>query len=884
MALMTASQARENFLAALATLRSAKVRSGLTVLGIVIGVSSVISMAAIIQGLNKFVQDKVESLGSRTYFVSRFPPGTDPTRWPESIRTRKYFEADYADSIRAAAPHVQIITTFGTRAFFFGDSNQIIYQGRSVEKVVLRGTEPQYSEAIPLFSVARGRFISNFDQEHARAVVVLGAAINESLFPYEDGIGKTVKINGELYEVIGIFEHDPGLFIGPGVDAFAVIPFSTFRKSYPEARELIMAFTVPVNVKVETAQDEVIQAMRRLRHVPPNKENDFEISSPDFLSNLWNQLTGALVILTGVISSIGLVVGGIGVMNIMLISVTERTHEIGIRKAIGARRADIRLQFLLEAVALTLVGAPSAFWSAPRYRPWCAPSSHPSRPRFRICGSRSGLPSRSAWVCSLATTPRILPPIWTRSCACTMNKSPRTPPEPRCATPRASASYSSPSTPFVGFRSVPSQEKNTVLPSEARGRPEEVEGLAFRDLIAGFSSPQGAGLRSSLRRPQERTELLNVLGADVPQHHVAQACLRPRFHIEGVAPLGPRIVSQRVVRSVLREQKHRDFMFADLKNQVRPGRLLQVRHPPSQQREIAALQLRQVEGEGNLALEPRLHRVAVAGNHVHRVGAAERRHVQVGDFAIKLLPAQFLPADIHRDHAGKQRGRKDGGGRPPAELPAPVRASRHLGLNLRPQRRTGLVPQAGGLHRALGLDTDQDLGSARRARLQVRIQCAHLLRGEFAVQVGVELCARVIASHGVCLPVRCSFLANALRSAARARESRDITVPIGTEIVSAISWYDISSTSHSRRTSRNRTGSSSRAARSSSRCDRSIRAISGVCGSTAAGGAISPSSSSGTVAFNPAREVRNVFRRMRYIQARKFVPGWNDAKPRNALV
>jgi putative ABC transport system permease protein len=338
MALMTASQARENFLAALATLRSAKVRSGLTVLGIVIGVSSVISMAAIIQGLNKFVQDKVESLGSRTYFVSRFPPGTDPTRWPESIRTRKYFEADYADSIRAAAPHVQIITTFGTRAFFFGDSNQIIYQGRSVEKVVLRGTEPQYSEAIPLFSVARGRFISNFDQEHARAVVVLGAAINESLFPYEDGIGKTVKINGELYEVIGIFEHDPGLFIGPGVDAFAVIPFSKFRKSYPEARELIMAFTVPVNVKVETAQDEVIQAMRRLRHVPPNKENDFEISSPDFLSNLWNQLTGALVILTGVISSIG------------------RTHEIGIRKAIGARRADIRLQFLLEAVALTLVG------------------------------------------------------------------------------------------------------------------------------------------------------------------------------------------------------------------------------------------------------------------------------------------------------------------------------------------------------------------------------------------------------------------------------------------------------------------------------------------------------------------------------------------------
>ena len=356
MAIMTSSQARENFFAALATLRSAKVRSALTILGIVIGVSSVISMAAIIQGLNKFVQDKVESLGSRTYFVSRFPPGSDPSRWPESIRTRRYFDYNYADFIRSAAPHIQTVTTFGTRGFFFGDSNQINYEGRSVEKVILRGTEPQYAEAIPLFAVERGRFISAFDQEHARSVVVLGAAINESLFPYEDAIGKTVRINGELFEVIGVFEHDPGLFVGPGVDAFAVIPLNKFRKAYPEAKELIMAYTVPEHVNVETAQDEVIQAMRRVRHIPADKENDFEISSPDFLSNLWSQLTGALVILTGVISSIGLVVGGIGVMNIMLISVTERTHEIGLRKAIGARRADIRLQFLLEAVSLTLTG------------------------------------------------------------------------------------------------------------------------------------------------------------------------------------------------------------------------------------------------------------------------------------------------------------------------------------------------------------------------------------------------------------------------------------------------------------------------------------------------------------------------------------------------
>jgi len=356
MAFMTLAQARENFLAAMDTLRSSKVRSGLTVLGIVIGVSSVISMAAIIQGLDKFVQDRVESLGSRTYFLTRFPPGTDPAHMPERIRTRRYLEYGYADYVRTAAPDVENVTTVGTRGFFLGDSNLITSGDRSVEKVIVRGAEPEYTTALPLFNIERGRFISAFDQEHARPVVVLGASISESLFPNADPLGQTVRINGATYEVIGVFSHDQGLFLGPGVDIFAIIPLSNFKRQYPEAKELIMLFTVPKHSNVETAQAEVIQAMRRLRRVPPEKENDFELSSPDFLSNLWNQLTGALVILTTAISSIGLLVGGVGVMNIMLISVTERTQEIGVRKAIGARKADIRLQFLFEAVVLTLLG------------------------------------------------------------------------------------------------------------------------------------------------------------------------------------------------------------------------------------------------------------------------------------------------------------------------------------------------------------------------------------------------------------------------------------------------------------------------------------------------------------------------------------------------
>jgi len=356
MAFMTLAQARENFFAAMGTLRSSKLRSALTVLGIVIGVSSVISMAAIIQGLNRFVQDRVESLGSRTYFLTRFPPGTDPSHLPERFRIRRYFEYNYDEYIRASARDVENVTICGTRGFFLGDSNLITSGDRSVEKVIVRGAEPEYVVALPLFNVERGRFINAFDQEHARPVVVLGASISESLFPNSDALGKTVRINGAAYEVIGVFSHDQGLFLGPGVDIFAVIPLSNFKKQYPEAKELIMIFTVPKNVNVEMAQAEVVQALRRLRRVPADKENDFELTSPDFLSNLWNQLTGALVILTTVISSIGLLVGGIGVMNIMLISVTERTQEIGVRKAIGARKADVRLQFLFEAVVLTLVG------------------------------------------------------------------------------------------------------------------------------------------------------------------------------------------------------------------------------------------------------------------------------------------------------------------------------------------------------------------------------------------------------------------------------------------------------------------------------------------------------------------------------------------------
>lgn len=358
---MTRAELHENLLVALDTLRQNKVRSALTVLGIVIGVTSVISVAAIVEGLNRYIAALVEGIGSRTYFITRFPAGTfDFSRLPEQIRQRRKFLYTDARAIAELAPSVSYVTVFGTRMAAPGlsgaGSNDLTYKDNRVERAILRGAEPEFIQAFPMFSIAQGRFITRNDEVHSRPVIVLGAAIADSLFPIEDPIGKTVRLNGKLYEVIGVLTRQAGLFGGPGPDDFALIPLGEFRKRYPEADELILAFAVPPDQSVETAQDQIVQALRRVRRVRAGAGNDFELTSPDFLSTLWKQLTGALVVLTFIISGVGLLVGGIGVMNIMLISVTERTAEIGVRKAIGARRSDIRAQFLMEAIALSVTG------------------------------------------------------------------------------------------------------------------------------------------------------------------------------------------------------------------------------------------------------------------------------------------------------------------------------------------------------------------------------------------------------------------------------------------------------------------------------------------------------------------------------------------------
>ena len=221
--------------------------------------------------------------------------------------------------------------------------------------IFLRGVDELFDDAMPIASAEQGRFITEADQARARPVVV-SAGVAQALFPQIDPLGRTVRLNGLPFEVIGVMANDDGLFGGPGLNDFAMIPYSTFQKLYPEVEMHYLVVSVEDTADLPQAVDEVVATLRRLRNVPPHKDNDFEITLPDFLEDLWAQLTGALFLLTFGVSSMALVVGGIGVMNVMLVSVTERTKEIGVRKAVGARRQDIRAQFLIEALLQTLVG------------------------------------------------------------------------------------------------------------------------------------------------------------------------------------------------------------------------------------------------------------------------------------------------------------------------------------------------------------------------------------------------------------------------------------------------------------------------------------------------------------------------------------------------
>ena len=343
---------KESAVMALDTLRANKLRSSLTILGVSVGVITVIFMVSIIQGLNKAFADQVESLGSNTIFISKFDPSFGRPPGPDEIH-RKDLTMEDAEALRREAPSVVGVSPIHRKL-----AATVRYQDKQSDTPILLGVTPFY-EFVHTQYVASGRFINDLDMQDRSNVVIIGVDLKRALFPYEDPVDREVRINGNPYRVIGVMEP-LGNFFGQSRDNSIFVPITTFDKYYAEGPfpEVVFFMVIrPISrAYVKSAMDEVTDILRRRRRVPVGAKNDFGVSSQDSLLDVYNQLTGATALVLTSISFVALMIGGIGVMNIMLVSVTERTKEIGIRKAVGATKLNILSQFLIEAVVLTAIG------------------------------------------------------------------------------------------------------------------------------------------------------------------------------------------------------------------------------------------------------------------------------------------------------------------------------------------------------------------------------------------------------------------------------------------------------------------------------------------------------------------------------------------------
>jgi len=334
------------------TLRTNKLRSALTILGVSVGVLTVIFMVSIIQGLNKAFADQIESLGSNTIFISKFEPSFGRPPGPDEIH-RKDLTMEDVDALRTEAPSI-----VGVSPILRKLSATMRYQDKQTDTPILLGVTPYY-EFVHTQYAATGRFINDIDMQDRSNVVIVGVDVKQALFPYEDPLDKEVRIEGNPYRVIGVMEP-LGNFFGQSRDNSIFIPITTFDKYYPDRPFPEIVFFMVARPRsrafVKTAMDEITDILRRRRRIAPGEPKNFGISSQDSLLDVYNQLTGATALVLTSISFVALMIGGIGVMNIMLVSVTERTREIGVRKAVGATKLNILSQFLIEAVVLTAIG------------------------------------------------------------------------------------------------------------------------------------------------------------------------------------------------------------------------------------------------------------------------------------------------------------------------------------------------------------------------------------------------------------------------------------------------------------------------------------------------------------------------------------------------
>jgi putative ABC transport system permease protein len=346
----------ENFKMALDTLRGNKLRSFLTIIGVVVGVVTVMLIASIISGIDMSVRKEVESFGTRSIFIAKFQPGIRIGRLSREERMRKELTFEDATALRNL-PAVEISVPFlDITNNFFGQKILVSGNGKTSGNVSLQGTLPDFERAGTQF-IVEGRYFSDFENETNQLVCVIGSQVAEDFFPYGSPIDKTIEIGGNQFRVLGRLEKRETFLGGGNDDQNNVIymPFNVAQKLKPNADDIfIMAVARPS--MMDEAKDQITDMLRVRRHVPFGKPDNFGMATAESIIEQFRAITGGIAIAMVVISSVGLMVGGIGVMNIMLVSVTERTREIGVRKAIGAKRRDILWQFLIEAMTLTGVG------------------------------------------------------------------------------------------------------------------------------------------------------------------------------------------------------------------------------------------------------------------------------------------------------------------------------------------------------------------------------------------------------------------------------------------------------------------------------------------------------------------------------------------------
>jgi len=344
---------REIFGMAIDSIRTHKLRSFLTLLGIMIGVMTVIGMVSIIQGLNASFLRELQSAGSDLILIGKY----DPVRMGErTAEERRRKDISYADAMALERDCDLVKAVSVDMAPSFATAIEIKYQGRKSDGSFIIGVNDRFTTVFSLYAPKEGRFLTAAEIEHSARTCMLGFELAETLFPHQSPLGKTIRIGPENFTVIGVL-NKRGQMFGQSRDNFVGIPITTLMKYYPYSLENIEIAAVPrkpgtINETIE----QIRTALRVRRKVPPGEADDFTIYTQETMLDLYNQITGAAYLVMIVISSIGLLVGGIGVMNIMLVAAKERTREIGIRKALGAMSSDILRQFLIEAMFLTGTG------------------------------------------------------------------------------------------------------------------------------------------------------------------------------------------------------------------------------------------------------------------------------------------------------------------------------------------------------------------------------------------------------------------------------------------------------------------------------------------------------------------------------------------------